>query len=239
MPSAYLNGIASTQASTKDEKNPYSGANASSLYNPNTPWNAPTFVSGSRAGGPGNMQDQKEGAVDWNGGSNNGIYWSDTGPGGAGYYQTNNPGQNALAKQQYFTNQFNENIPQMANDLYSQAGSQLSTKMNQGIRSVKQSNSGRGLLYGGINQGQEHGVRANAAGEMASAKSNINQGLISAGQSMQSNTVQSGVSYQQMQQALNNAIYENAMSKLNGDTAMTNSLIGSAATIGGYAAFAK
>lgn len=213
----YMNGIAQGQAQASDP-------------NKDAPWKKATdFVSRSRF---------QMGAADESGMKDMGYGWDERGPQGQGYYKGPNQQEELLQQQQYYADQFNQNIPQMSNQLYNQAGGAISNNMDQGIKNVRQQNSSRGLLYGGVNAGQEGSVRAKGASDMASTKSNINQGLIETGQNMRSSAISSGVSYQQMQQALNNAVYQNAMSKLNQDNAMTSGIIGNAATIGAIAAFA-
>lgn len=221
MPVGYLNGIATAQAQPADP-------------NKDQPWMKQNFLGQaklSKRNGP-----MQEGKMYTAASGLNGVYKQ--GEQGWGLYADQGDPEKLMGQQQFYADKFNQNIPNMANEMQGQAAADINGRMTQGIKNVQQSNSARGLLYGGVNAGQEQRVRAQAAGDLAHAKSNINQGLISAGQNMRSNAISTGVSYQQMQQALNNAIYSNAIAKLNGDSSMTNSLLSSAATIGGIAAFA-
>lgn len=217
MPNAYTSGIANGQA------NASAGAGA---FDPTKPWlGAPSFETTAM----GNNADYSR--VGWN--------YDANGYKGAGFYKAASPSSDSqmLGEQQYYTNQFNQNIPQLENQMGNQAASSISAKTDQNVQNTRQNNSSRGMLYSGINQGQEQGQRVQGAQQTAQARSGINSGLISAGQNMQSNAISTGVSYQQMQQQLYNSIYGQAMQSLNSDTAMTNSVVGSAATIGAIAAF--
>jgi len=159
----------------------------------------------------------------------NGGQWYDNGAQGAGYYRPQNSQELAQSAQQYFANQFRQNIPQTENTLYNQMASGVNQSMNQGIKNVQQNNSRRGLLYGGVNAGQEGAVRAGAASQLAEGRSNINSSVENAANNMDQTAIDTGIAIQQQQQQMQNAIYADAMAKMN----MNNGLLGGVASAAG------
>lgn len=153
------------------------------------------------------------------------------GPSGYGWYQTNTPAQNALGAQQYFTNQFNQNMGTMQNQMGNQMAGQVGAQADQSVQAARSHNASRGLLYGGVNAGQEAGIRGNAAAQTAQGQSNINQGLLQEQSQLNAGAIQSGINYQQTQQQMQQALYQNAAQGLATDTAATNGLLQAAGTV--------
>lgn len=157
-----------------------------------------------------------------------------TGPDGSpGYFKMKDQAGKALGAQQHFTDEFKDNMPHMTNLLTGEVNDQINQNMGQGLRASRESDSRRGLLYGGMHQGHEGAIRADAAGKMAQSRSDINQGLQSAYEGMQNDTIQTGIDYQQQQQRMQNAIYENAMANMMGRNSAIGGVLGAAGGIAG------
>lgn len=142
-----------------------------------------------------------------------GVHYG-TGPSGAGYYDMKGQGSQALGAQQHYTQEFKDNMPHLNDLLTSQLGGQINSQMSQGIQNSKVMDSRRGLLYGGMHQGHEGQIQAQAAGQMAQGKSAINAGLQNAYEGMQNSTIKTGIDFQQQQQQLQNSIYQNALANM-------------------------
>lgn len=220
MPNAMINGIAQANAS------PY--ANANSGTPADQPWNTMVFD----AGATNKQNTMGGGANDIQPGQNNsgsGLdAWYANGANGAGYYRQQNAQEQAQNGQQYAAQQFRANIPQTENTLYNQMASQQNQNMNAGIKQTQQNNSSRGLLYGGVNAGQEQGVRASAANALATGRSNINSGVETAANSMDQGAIDTGIAIQQQQQQMQDAIYSNAMAQMNAQNGAIGGLLGAA-----------
>lgn len=159
------------------------------------------------------------------------------GPQGQGTYVFNSPAQNAMLAQQYYAKQFQGNESNLENQLGSQLSSQANSQMGQNLNAVRQNNSRRGLLFGGVNAGQEGAVRSGAAQDIASGRSSINQGVVSAGNQMNQDAINTGVAIQQQQQQVQNAIYSQAMASMQSQNAAIGGLLGAGgAVLGGYLA---
>lgn len=220
MPSAYQTGIATSQAN-----NGVSLTNPS--LDPSRPWEY-TF-QGAETAGPrlpgGNYASNYRGGF---GGAN--VY---DGPQGHGIYSFNSPEQNALLAKQHYAKEFRKNLPGMENQMGHGLADAANTQMVSSIGQAKQSNSNRGLLYGGINQGQEQGIRANSANAVAQGQSDINSGLESAANDMDSSAIKQGFNYQAQQQAIQNQIYKQAMASMASSGAALGSVLGAAGAVGG------
>jgi len=219
MPNAMVNGIAQ--------------ANVNQNVGPNGQQNAPwvqlsyqgasnKFINGGQA--PAN------GTYD-----NNGNFYLTNGQQGAGWYRGPTDEQYMRDAQQYYTKQFRDNIPQTESTLYNQMASGVNQSMNQGIKNVQQNNSRRGLLFGGINAGQEGAVRASAASQLAEGRSAINSSVESAANSMDQMSIDTGVAIQQQQQQMQNAIYSNAMAQMNAQNGLLGGALGAAGMAAGMA----
>lgn len=221
MPNAMISGIAQAQA------NPY--ANANSATPSGQPWNSMIFDSGATAKA-GLGPAPTAGSSPASSGSDQ---WYANGANGAGYYRAQNSQEQAQNGQQYAAQQFRANIPQTENTLYDQMASTQNQNMNAGIKQTQQSNSSRGLLYGGIDAGQEQGVRAGASSALASGKSAINSGVETAANSMDQSAIDTGVAIQQQQQQMQDAIYSNAMAQMNAQNGAIGGLLGAAGMAAG------
>lgn len=123
---------------------------------------------------------------------------------------------------------FRQNIPNLQQQLGQQFRVAANDSMNQGLHSIQQNNSNRGLLYGGINQGQQAGERARAQVGVAGGIQGINRDLNSAANTLDQQAIGNGVSIQQTQQAIANDAYSRAMASMNAE----DSTFGNAAGTG-------
>lgn len=109
-------------------------------------------------------------------------------------------------------------------------GHQLAGDVNQEVTGqvgqVRGMNSHRGLLYGGINAGQEQGVRAAGAVQAAQGRSKINQGLMTAADTMDKNAIKTGFDTQKMQQSIADSVYRQSLADMNSDSEMGQSMAG-------------
>lgn len=138
-----------------------------------------------------------------------------------------------LGAKQFYANQFQQNIPGMESKLGYELGNNISDQMNHGIKNLDQSNSRRGLLYGGVNAGGEGAIRAQAAGQMARGRSSINKGLLDASNKMNAGTIDFGVQIQQQQQAIQDSLYRQAMADAAGAGAVVGDVLGAAGAVVG------
>jgi hypothetical protein len=163
--------------------------------------------------------------------------WYDNGSNGAGFYRPQTTEELAKSSQDYFANQYRQNISKNENDLYNQLATSATGQMNQGIKQIQQNNSSRGLLYGGVNAGQEGALRANTAAGLASGKASINSQVESTANQIDQNSINNGLALQQQQQQMQNAIYANAMAQMNAQNGLFSGLLSAGGMVaGGYLA---
>lgn len=135
-------------------------------------------------------------------------------------------------------NQFTKNIPTMQNQMGNQARQGFNQQAGAQIQRNRSTNSGRGLLYGGINQGQEAGIHGQAATKSANAQGSINAGLLNTQSQLQGNAVNTGLSIQQNQQQIQDDIYQQAIAQMQASSGMFGSAMGSIGKVGGLLAAA-
>lgn len=119
---------------------------------------------------------------------------------------------------------FRQNLPGMEGQLGNQLASSSNQQLGQDTSSLKQMNSRRGLLYGGVNAGGENKLRASAQGGLSAAKSQLHAGLESQANQLDSEAIQTGVAIQQSQQQMQNLIYQQALARMQSENAMMGSL---------------
>lgn len=133
--------------------------------------------------------------------------------------------------QQKNAQEFRQNLPgtksRMAEDLSVQ--SNLAT--SAGNKQIQESNSRRGLLYGGLNQGQQLANTAKQKSKLGQAINTSNVNLENAANTLDAQAVETGMGIQQSQQAIQNQIYNNAMAQMNAQNQMVGGLIGAGTTI--------
>lgn len=130
------------------------------------------------------------------------------------------------AKQMEQAKQFREGLPGMKNKMASDLRVEGNQAMSAQSKNINESNSRRGLLYGGINAGQQGAARGAAQGRLAKAISANNVNLESAADTMDAQAIDTGVGIQQSQQAIQNQLYSQAQARLNGENQITGSILG-------------
>lgn len=130
------------------------------------------------------------------------------------------------AKQMAQAQQFRSNLPSMKNKMASDLRVEGNEAMSAQANNINESNSRRGLLYGGINAGQQAQAKNSAQGRLAKAISANNVNLDNAADTMDAQAVDTGVGIQQSQQAIQNQLYSQAQARMNGDNQITGSIIG-------------
>lgn len=137
------------------------------------------------------------------------------------------PGLSAVQQQQQQqAQQFRANLPQNENTAYSDLAQASGANTNQAVRQAGSSNSARGLLYGGVNQGQQQGIRANNQVNLAKGKSDINNQYETEANKMDAAAVGTGVAIQQTQQSVQDQIYKQALLNMNNQNNAFGSLLG-------------
>lgn len=229
---AFVNGIAKgpqLDPSFSQSQGPW----ANPVYDPEA---SARFSAGANGVGYTQGQTAKSGDAIQNYGGIGGARWL-YGNKGWGVYRTPTGTDQLLGAQQDLANKFRSSIPQTENTLYNRMGGQIQGQTDQATRQVRQNNSGRGLLYGGINAGQEGAVNASGAASMASGRSAINQGVENEANTLANQAIQTGTQIQQTQQQMQDAVYSQAMTQMNASNAAFGGLLGAGGMIaGGYLA---
>ncbi len=128
---------------------------------------------------------------------------------------------------------FRGNMPNMANQMATRLANENNQQLGQTIHNTRVNNSSRGMLYGGVNAGQEAGANARAAVGYAQGRSDINTGLMSNADMLDAQAVGSGIQIQKNSQAIQNDIYAQALARIHGENAMANGFMGAAGMVGG------
>lgn len=168
------------------------------------------------------------------GGQATNLYNNLTGAGQSGPQAPGtNPSLSSVEQQQINqANDFSANMPtyqsQMTDNLKTNVNNQLGSNLN----TISNNNNARGLLYGGVNQGQRAQAYGQAQAQTAQGVSNINAGLLSAQDQLNANAVGTGTGIQQSSQAIQNDIYQQTLSQINSNNAMLGSAGGSAVLAG-------
>jgi hypothetical protein len=128
--------------------------------------------------------------------------------------------------------QFRQNLGSNEQKAFENFGQAQNKSMNQDLHNVNQSNSARGLLYGGVNQGQQQAVRAQGQVNLAKGRASINDQYNQAANQMDASAVGNGVAVQQYQQGIQDQIYNQALMQM----MSKNAAFGSLMSAGGMAA---
>ncbi len=146
---------------------------------------------------------------------------------GMGVYVGYSPAQ----QQAMAAHEFRENIPGLSNQMGNQLAGQVGGQVDQGIKQTQQADSRRGLLYGGMHAGNEQKVRGAGAAQVAQGRSDINKGLLEQADKIDSSAINTGLQIQQQQQAMQDAIYAQAMKSSSNTSAMAGQVVGTVAGI--------
>lgn len=128
---------------------------------------------------------------------------------------------------------FRSNIPQLENNIYGQVAERGNQQLNNQFGMINQKNSSRGLLYGGINEGQKQNARADMGGFLAGQRSSINSQVEGAANSADMQAISDAQRQQQFSQQINNSIYENAMAQMAGENNIAGQALGAVGAVAG------
>jgi hypothetical protein len=131
--------------------------------------------------------------------------------------------------------QFRQNLGSNEQKAFENFGQAQNQSMNQNLHNVNQSNSARGLLYGGVNQGQQQAVRAQGQVALAKGRASINDQYNQAANQMDASAVGNGVAVQQYQQGIQDQIYNQALMQMMSQNAAFGSLMGAGGMAAGLA----
>jgi len=226
---AMTTGLAQNMANSSFQNqvaNAAPGSNMAAFQN-TTPWGSPKLAMAANAPFPSSTQYAPSAPAN--------SFFVQGGPQGSGYYQAPSQTEALQGAQQYFANQFQQNIPTLENQMYSNLAQGVNANMNQGIQSARASNAGRGLLYGGVNAANEQAIRANASNQLAQGRQNINTSVLNEGQQLMNNAVSTGIGIQQQQQQMQNAVYQQAMASMNAQNQAIGGLLSAGGLIGAAA----
>lgn len=92
---------------------------------------------------------------------------------------------------------YRANLPQTQQNMYEQAYKGERNNLAQNIQATRQNANSRGLLYSGLEQGNEQGQRANSNANLAQTRSEINNSTESQARQLEANAVQTGIQQQQ------------------------------------------
>ena len=136
--------------------------------------------------------------------------------------------QNAKAlqkSQREYAQGFRADLPGVKNQMATQLAQDSQSQLQDDLKASRSSASSRGLLYGGIQQGNEGRQRQQAQRGLLGGISASNLGLDESANQMDAAAVQTGVNMQQQQQNMQNMVYQNALAKMNGQNQVAGSMI--------------
>ncbi len=131
-----------------------------------------------------------------------------------------------------YAQEFRSGIPLMENKLVGSLGNQLNQQMGEGLRSTREGAASRGLMNSGLRVKSEEGVRSGTKKAFASGAQSIKRGLLSQADSLDKQAIDSGIAIQQNEQAMNDAIYQQALAQMNAEMGAWGSLLGAGAQAG-------
>jgi hypothetical protein len=131
--------------------------------------------------------------------------------------------------------QFRQNLGTNEQKAFETFGQAQNRSMNRDLHTVNQNNSARGLLYGGINQGQQQAVRAQGQVDLAKGRASINNQYNQAANQMDAAAVGNGVAVQQYQQGIQDQIYNQALMQMMNKNAAFGSLMNAGGMAAGMA----
>ena len=126
---------------------------------------------------------------------------------------------------------FRSNLPALQNQTNLNLRSDQNRNLSGQLGAAKESQSRRGLLYGGMAQGQNAQLRGNAASNLAGAISQSNTGLNAAADQLDAQALDTAYGIQKNQQAIQDSIYSQAQARLNGQNSMIGNIASTAALV--------
>lgn len=131
-------------------------------------------------------------------------------------------------EQQLYAKSFQERLPQMQAKMAQQLTQQSNQQMQGALQQNKQANFSRGMGYGGIEQGQQAGIRVGSEQQLAGQISGANASLENASNTLNAQAVETGVGVQQTEQSIQNSIYQQQMANQQANNNITGSIMGTA-----------
>lgn len=119
-----------------------------------------------------------------------------------------------------------KDAPEIAGRAYGAAALGERRKLAEEMSGIKRGAQRRGLLYSGMRQGAEAGAQAGSASRLAQARVDINRNVGNMVQDAKNKVIQGGLDLQAGQQAMEDAIYSQALSNY-------QSKVGAGSAIGG------
>jgi DNA repair exonuclease SbcCD ATPase subunit len=119
-----------------------------------------------------------------------------------------------------------KDAPEIAGRAFSSAALGERRKLAEEMSGIKRGAQRRGLLYSGMKQGAEAGAQAGSAARLAQARVDINRNVGSMVQDAKNKVIQGGLDLQAGQQAMEDAIYSQALANY-------QSKVGAGSAIGG------
>lgn len=146
------------------------------------------------------------------------------------------PRMESLKKEQERQAQeFRGKMPQMKEQTLSDVAQQEKGQLAGQLAGIKSGAQGRGLLYSGQRQGAELGAKAQSAGKIAKAKSDINKSFEDQARDMENAAIDSGVALQKSQAGIQNEVFNQALSNMRERSANLGALGGVAGSLIGGA----
>lgn len=156
---------------------------------------------------------------------------------GPGTEPTPPPGDDRLAQiradQQKQADEFSKNAPGLKNQIYSDVQNTARQGLARDIASSNQNYNNRGLLFSGMRQGTDLGLKSQESQNLAKARTGINTSIDAQAKQMQYNAIDSGLQAQKSQQAIQDEIYGNTLAQFSNRNAGLNAIGGGAGQIGG------
>lgn len=126
---------------------------------------------------------------------------------------------------------FRAGIPEMQQRLAQNLAMDQSRNTYGLLNQNKESMSRRGLLYGGLNSGREGQIRAQGQANLAASTSQMNQDIYSMADQLDAEALQSAHAIRQNTQQIQDAIYSQAMARMNANNSMIGNIASTAAMV--------
>ena len=129
-----------------------------------------------------------------------------------------------------YARDFRSGLPGQESKMLGQLGANESKSLSEALRTTRNNAASRGLINSGRRVGSEAKLRGESAGRMATGAQNIRRGLLTQADAFDKQAVQSGIDFQQSEQAIQDTIYQQALAEVNGYNSMMGSMAQAAAT---------
>lgn len=141
--------------------------------------------------------------------------------------------ESVLKKQQDLAKNFRTNLPNMQSQLNAQMAQKGAQSLKGDLRDIRSADSRRGLLYGGVNAGNEGQARLQNSQAMAQGRSDINAATQQMASGFDQQAVASGLMARQNQADIQDLIYSQAMATMNAEGQTFSGLMSGGGKIGG------